>query len=341
MRPLQRSAARAAIFLPLLALGGAGGCSPDAISPAVGPNGDVSLFTTLPRTDPAVQALARSLTREIYTTQTEQAFALEFALPGELSLRRDFKNLLFVTSFERSSAMTSLVRDIVGSEVYEEFASGERPFAVYSDVYAAGQTVLVVAAPTREDLAANMERLAPALYDTLEARVRQGLETSLYIRGEHDDLTDYLERTRNWTIRVPKDYTPEEDADRDLLIVHTEGPERWLFVQSAAMLPEDFTPEGVLAFRRAQPRIYSDEEVRDEDLVVDRTRFAGHDAVRIRGRWQSSHYTVGGPMVLYAIHVDDVLYVIDYLVFLPGMEKLAYLRQLDAIAHTFRLDRRG
>lgn len=321
---------------------GTWGCSPDAVNPAVGPNEDVSVFTTLPRTDPAIQALVGSFGREVMTTQWEQAFDLEYAAPGEFSLRRDFKNLLLITPLENASVMGTLVRQVVGERVYEEFAAGERPFAVYSDVYAAGQTVLVMAAPDRGALAENARSYADALYDTLEARVRMGLETSLYIRGEHSELTGYLERTRRWTIRVPKNYTPEEDRERDLLIVHTEGPERWLFVQTATMLPEDFTPEKVLAFRRTQPRVYRDEEIREEDLELSATRFAGRDAVRIRGRWQSSEFVVGGPFVLYAVHDGDTLYVVDYLVFLPALEKLPYLRQLDAIAHTFRLrDRRG
>lgn len=318
------------------------GCSPEAVSPAVGPNEDVSVFTTLPRTHPSIQALVRSLGREVMTTQWEHAFDLEYAAPGEFALRRDFKNLLLITALENASVMGPLVRQVVGDRVYDEFANGERPYAVYSDVYAAGQTVLVIAAPDRRTLAENTRTYADALYDTLETRVRKGLERSLYIRGEHDDLTGYLERTRSWTIRVPRDYTAEEDRTRDLLIVHTESPERWLFVQTHPMRREDFTPANVLAFRRSQRRVYQDEEVREEDLRLTTTSFGPHHAIQIRGRWQSTEYVVGGPFVLYAIHDDDTLYVVDYLVFLPSLEKLPYLRQLDAIAHTFRLrDRRG
>lgn len=345
MSAWRRASTGTRVTIGLILLGaavvGEEGCSPDAVNPAVGPNKDVSVFTTLPRSDPSIQALVASLGREIFTTQHEQAFDLEYAAPGEFALRRDFKNLLFVTPLERASVMGPLVREVVGEQVYEEFANNERPFAIYSDVYASGQTVMVIAAPDRATLAENTRTYADALYDTLETRVRKGLETSMYLRGEHADLTSYLNRTRNWTIRVPRDYTPEEDRSRDLLLVHTEAPERWLFVQTTTMEREDFTPENVLAYRRSQPRIYQDEEVRDEDLSFSTTRFAGHDAILIRGRWQSSEYVVGGPLVLYAIHVDDTLYVVDYLVFLPSLEKLPYLRQLDAIAHTFRLRERS
>jgi len=319
----------------LLALLGVGAIScTDAFVPAVGPNADVSVFTAMGSRDPLFQPLLASLQREVYTTRTENAFRLEFTTPGFFRERKEMKNLLIVAALDRPDPTVGLVEEVVGKEVYREFQEGTRPYAIYSDLYAVGQTVIVIAAPTYDALESVVAEYSDALYDSLESRLQRGLTRVLYIRGEHPELEDYLRRDRNWSIRIPREYEVEEDVALNQVIAHTSSPERWLFVQSLP-LTEDFSPENVLAIRKRNRYLYVDDELPEEELIIEPTPFAGREGYLITGRWQSPSYVVGGPFRCYVVPEGDRMFLVNLFVFLPAHDKYPYLRQLEAIASTF------
>lgn len=263
---------------------------------------------------------------------------MEFLPPGRFDDHSSFKNLFLIAALDDPGPIRDRVRRIAGAEVYAEFERGERPFAIYGDVYATGQSVFIVAAPDRERLDDVLIRHADALYDSLEVRVRQGLQRTLYTEGEHPSLGGYLRHATNWTLRLPKMYEVEEDPVHSMIIMHTQSPERWLFVQSAAWDREEFTPERCVELRRTTPRLYEDEVLIDDVMEREPATFAGETGFLFKGRWQSPSFTVGGPFWMYAVHHGGRVYLVDFLVFLPSMDKLPYLRQLDAIANTFRFD---
>lgn len=315
------------------------GCS-DTMNPAVGPNAHVSVITE--RGEEDLEPLLDSLEREVRTTRPERAFQAELVWPQSFEQANDFKNLFLVAALDRDERTASLVRRVVGNQTYGEFERGERPYAVYADVFATGQTFIVVAAPDVPTLTENLIRHADALYDTLEARVQAGLRRLLYIRGTNPLLDHYLSSRPAWHMEVPRDYEIEQDVVRNIVIAHAPSPERWIFVQDRALPAEAFTPETVLRVREESPRLYEDEEIVNdpellEEVRVSRTTFAGHDAIKLEGRWQSPSFVVGGPFRLYAVHHEGRLYLVDFLVYLPSHDKYPYLRQLEAIASTFEL----
>ncbi len=320
-------------LLVAAALAGAG-CDPDQLIPAVGPNADITVFTSLTRDDPVMETFVAAFEHDVMTTRTESAFHVELVPPSAFSDRNDFKNVMIVTDMTDAAAV-ALARRVAGDAVLAEFESGARPFAIYDDVYGLGQTFMILLAPTREALARNVERYADALVDSLEVHVRRGLLESMYLTGDNPLLAHYVSQ-RAWTLRVPRGWEVEQDPGRNLVLAHSSSPERWLFVQHVTLSPEEFGREAVERLRRDEPRLYEDEEI--VELEWTDTTFAGRPALELRGRWQTPSFVVGGPFRLYAVHDGhDRMYVVDYLVFLPSLDKNPYLRQLDAVASTFAL----
>ncbi len=319
-------------------------CS-DAINPAVGPNAHVTIFTDLDRSDTPVELIQASFEREVLTTRPERAFEIELAREYQFKGYRQFKNLVFLATLDQETDLTKRIRKLTGDRVYGELKSGTRPFAIYSDVWAAGQTVMVIAASGRAALDDLTTTYADALYDSLEMRVRMGLLKSLYVRGEQSEFSGYVRRNYGWTIRAPKDYTVEEDRDSSMVFLHMETPERWLFVHWEPMSPDEFTAENCLARRTSLAHhFYQGDFILDGTSLVEKTRFDGYPAYRISGHWQNERYEghpYGGPFRMIALHDGRRLYVIDTVVYLPTMNKWPYLRQLEAIAHTFHLEPEG
>ncbi len=316
------------------------GCT-DSLVPAVGPNAHVSIITTLERGDPAVQSLETSFQREVLTTRVERAFEVEVVTPRWFTERRQWKNLVFLSALDAGEGLARRIERLTGKAVYEELRDGRRPYAIYSDVWATGQTVMVIAAPDLDSLRDVSARYADALYDSLEARVESGLLRSLYIRGDLSELPGYLTHNYGFTIRVPKDYEVEEDRDSSMVFLHVGSPERWIFLHAEPLPREAFTAEVCLARRESLARhFYEGDYVLKGETRVEKTTFAGHPAFKFTGRWQNERHAgrpYGGPFRTYALHDGERLLLIDLLVFLPAKDKWPYLRQLEAIVSTFRL----
>ena len=91
--------------------------------------------------------------------------------------------------------------------------------------------------------------------------------------------------------------------------------------------------------------------IEDRDLVrrpveTDTVNLAGRFALETRGTWRMTGDAMGGPFVSYAFFDEDTgrFYLIDGMIYGPRYttaEKREFLRQMEAIAYTFRTDNAG
>jgi len=67
-------------------------------------------------------------------------------------------------------------------------------------------------------------------------------------------------------------------------------------------------------------------------------RFAGYNALRMSGYWYNDTVTAGGYFETYYIHDPDaeILWAVDILTYAPGLPKHPLVRELRALAETFR-----
>jgi hypothetical protein len=144
-----------------------------------------------------------------------------------------------------------------------------------------------------------------------------------------------------WSLCVPEGYGLYSDSDAPGFVFFRRArPDRSVFVYWQAGQQSDVSREFVIAKRQELTRRYYDGDEIEwrRPLEVGSVEFAGTTAVRVSGWWANTELVGGGPFRSYCLHdaLSARTYLIDVSLFAPGFDKIPLMRNLDAIANTFR-----
>ena len=330
-----------AIFLTALLLV-SGGCSQRKL-PALGPSNLLTIVTNLKPGDPAIRAVEAAFTRPVTSVEEENRYAFEVHSSGELARQRDARNLVLVADLSQRDAVSGKVREVLGKR--RATSLRERAgWAVLPNVEALGQTMVVVAGRDRASVLRLLEAEAGELYARADSMVTRRTGDIVYMNGEDRAMGSYLDSRYGWTVRIPKGFKTAEDRKNGvvkLVSTDTQQPSRlflayWAPTESAA--PD---PEYCLKLRSRLAWLYYDEDRVDPAVTtVSEVTFRGRKAVRIEGIWQNEKHLIGGPFFTLCFIEKERLYLLDGVVFAPGMDKSPWLRQLEAVMLTFRDSRK-
>ena len=84
-----------------------------------------------------------------------------------------------------------------------------------------------------------------------------------------------------------------------------------------------------------------DKDVMRKDLVFySEDKLGQYNTIKMDGYWENSQDLFGGPFTCYFIHDRNrsKLWMVDCLVYAPGFSKHIMLRELRAVAETFRFN---
>jgi len=314
------------------------GCS-EPITSALGPSNEVTIVTPFRKDSPAVEMLRRTLEREIVTVQKEKLYKVEIVTPDGLERRRSWRNLILLADLGSRDRVTEAVWSLVPKAVVEELKRGEPGFYLLVDVWAKGQTMLVIAGEGEGVLEGFLDRELGRIFRTFDQSVTERTRDILFFAGRNESMMRYLGRSYGWTIGIPKDANVAEDGPgRFVKIVMREPVDRFLFVYWEPVGPKFKLDEDWCVKKRGEvaAKYYEGDEVDLSRTKAFRTTFQGREAVRIEGVWQNQKLIAGGPFRTYCFVLKGRLYVIDSVVFAPARDKGPHLRQLEALSRTFR-----
>lgn len=342
-----RHSARPQVFLALCACAAAmlGGCQ-DSFEIAVGPNQDVEIFSDLPPGDERVALVGELLERKVETpVRPESLFRVTLADPGSFRSMRDYRNLVVVGDLRGTGWAADLCREVIGSDGRESLVAAGTGYVFTRDVWARGQTLLFVHAPEVEALRRHLAERGAALLEQLGERVIEGLRETLYLpSGEQSAMAAGIAQRHGYTLRIPGDYLVDEDRESRfvrLKRIQPGEPVGFLFVYYEPRrldLDDPRLPTLCIALRDTLARRYfGGDWVEPSRTTARATTFLGRPALELYGLYQNDA-PMGGPFRMYAFHEGERLYLIDLAVFNPPGRKLPFMRQLEAIARTFRTE---
>jgi len=327
----------------VLAVLSAGGCGEKRLIPAVGPYSDIYLFTESGRYDPALRNFSAQLSHPIqYAFEEENEFNVFLREGGALSGNRDRKNILVLVRTDRDSALRASVRKMLGREIFQR-ARDEGHLVLYrEDLWARGQDVYFVLMDGAEKEDYVLARMAP----TLRRRFRESTllrYRSFLLEGrENKGGGKYLWRKHNFSIRYPKEYRVlQERPDLGAIELHRKDPSRvigifWMGGMDRAPTLADST--FLMAYRASVvDTLYGDTMLAGAGHF-ESSELGEHAAIRQTGTWQNEEDLTGGPFVSYYLYDEERLrlLVLDLALYAPGLEKHPYMRELEALATTFR-----
>ena len=267
-------------------------------------------------------------------------------------------NVVFAAPVDTPGEIGDFIRARVGTGNLDAVRSG-RAAAVNlrPDLWADRQLVTIATAATDSALARQILRSGPELRAAYGRLARQRTGDEMFERLRQTDLEDEMLARHGFRVQVQHDFVKVQDTTatvagrtgefvryrrvlsgtwRDFFVFVQDG------VEALPSKPElDRLTDGLLeTFARG---VYDSSYVQTDDqrpTTTETVDLAGRRALETRGLWYMTNDVMGGAYIRYAF-VDPAtrrLYVYYGMTFAPDrtLDKRKFLRQMEAIAHTFQ-----
>jgi hypothetical protein len=225
---------------------------------------------------------------------------------------------------------------LLNEEQAAQLAVGDRNLFLIRDKWAVGQLVAVLAAPDAGSLLQAIEENTPRLYEAFERAAVENTKRILLKKEVQEDTARYLKREYGWSIMVPDQFEVVEDRENRIILFRTVEPARMILVHWIDGFEGELNADGSIALRDNLGWTVYDEDYVERDMTTaSQSTFLGREAIKMVGVWQNEKHMNGGPFRAYCFLEGDRLYLVDVLVYAPGLDKIPFLRELEAIALTF------
>ncbi len=332
------------LSVPLLILLAAAGCREVAFPPA-GSYSEVELIADGGRTGEWASLLVPILTKEVdYFVTREPRFhvtGIEAEPPESPSTT---KNVVLCGVLDGSTAVGGRISFLLGETGAARVMKGEANILLRENLPQPGQLTLIVTAPTEEALREVIAKRGEEIPDIIDADCRERLRKSL-LQSRRTAMSERFRRHWGFFIDIPTLYTLYSESDNPPGVeLHRESPPRVLgvFWKEWDHAPTLYNTDELFDFRAAYVYDRYDGDQMDRNRArYDYVRLGPYTALRMSGYWFNDRYSVaGGYFETYFVWNKDekLLWAVDCLVYAPGREKTSLVRELHALAETFRYE---
>ncbi|MBN1164293.1 MAG: DUF4837 family protein [Candidatus Krumholzibacteriota bacterium] len=332
------------ICLILIILSAALSCGRRTVFPPAGSYSDVVLVTETGERGELNDIIIRQLQHQIdYYSKVEVQFKIRLISAAEFSKEPPTKNMV-VFGVARQGRIGGIIENFIGTNSVRTVLEGKNHIFKKLDYPTLGQLTVIVTASSAEKLKKVARENGEIIRDIIEEANRQRLRDYLLER-ERTEVTRQLNTRYGFTIRVPYLYKLNQDKGDipGIELVRVE-PHRgltisWRTWKKSTLSPADSTELYDIRANIAW-KMY-DKDVMRKDLVFYHLDQLGpYAAVRMEGYWENSQDLFGGPFMCFFVYdrAKTRVWMIDCVVYAPGFDKHKLLRELRAVAETFRVN---
>ncbi len=285
--------------------------------------------------------------REIITPQKEVTYTL---LRAQLEARHTFEKhhtVVLVGTFESESEVGDIINSLLTPQERNELKSLERHYVQKRDVWANDQYVLIVAAPTIQELLGKLMEHNDELFHLVDQESKNYQKLEMYEDFEQLDLATELFDKYGFTFRIQHDYILKEWPDSNTVFFRRFQPDRMITIHWVDTTDVGFISEDWVIQKRQELGINL-LEGRVMDLnssTFEMGTYTDYSALVCRGIWVNHEEMFGGPMSIYTFYdeTSSRIFMIDLSVYAPerSNEKMPLIRQLEIIAGTFTTNPRN
>ncbi len=267
----------------------------------------------------------------------EPAYEVLLTTPRDFGDLRSRRHILLLGVWEEGRVADLVRKSVAGIPI-----SGPIELHIATDVWAKRQVVATLMGDSQAELTSYIESHGDELLETLIAAARERLVVGLCEDAADAGISVMLEERYGWSLCLPSGYEFDSGAaEQGFVIFGRTRPDRFVFVRwTDSEEGEEITRDSLIAARDAVCRAYhnGDKVELRRPVLVDTVSFSGRTALRLSGWWGNMDLIGGGPFRTYAFHdaEDQRTYIVDVSLFAPGLDKTPVMRNLDAIANTFR-----
>ena len=320
------------------------GCGGDRNLPSVGSYSDVLLISETGKSSPQVREFVQGLAHPIhYVFEDENEFNV-FHLDAEgIEGNTDARNIVFLVRIDEPGSLRNRVTRELGRDYLARTREEGHLLLYKQDFYARDQDVYYLLMANRAEQEYVLARLAPTLRQRLRDSTRERYRHYLLRDRENKGGGKYLWQNYSFTLRFPADYhLLQERRDLRAIELHRTDPSRGIAVfwrNEVTEAPSLADSSALLAWRaEVVDTLYHGDTMLEGESVFAKIVLGEHDALRVQGVWQNERDMTGGVFITYFVHDTRLqrLLAVDLIVYAPGLAKHPYVRELEALASTFR-----
>jgi len=317
------------------------GC--DLVKPrAQGADNELVVVASFENRNAIQKVLTTIFNDTLYTPQPEPYYRTVWTDPENFNDVKNHVNVI-VAAFgdDKRNMGVKLVKNLLSSAQYKSTMDGENQLIFAKDVFARNQNYLIMNGLTIDKLLERAEDQGPWLkkkYDDLFFK-RQ----SVHLFGKSSrqkKLEKELEEKYAWTMKIPWGFTViANSAEQQFFWMGRDIPYRWLAVQWEDGLSYTDSASVDVHVKRLIPEYFEIVRYVDYLFKIEPVEFNNWGAWKITGLWESIEEAQGGPFISYLFYDEatDRTFFIHLMIFHPGKDKYLLLRQVDIVAHSFRL----
>lgn len=317
------------------------GC--DLVKPrAQGADNELVVVASFENRNAIQKVLTTIFNDTLYTPQPEPYYRTVWTDPENFNDVKNHVNVI-VAAFgdDKRNMGVKLVKNLLSSAQYKSTMDGENQLIFAKDVFARNQNYLIMNGLTIDKLLERAEDQGPWLkkkYDDLFFK-RQGVH--LFGKSSRQKkLEKELEEKYAWTMKIPWGFTViANSAEQQFFWMGRDIPYRWLAVQWEDGLSYTDSASVDDHVKRLIPEYFEIVRYVDYLFKIEPVEFNNWGAWKITGLWESIEEAQGGPFISYLFYDEatDRTFFIHLMIFHPGKDKYLLLRQVDIVAHSFRL----
>lgn len=279
------------------------------------------------------------------------------ATERDLEMARRRKNVIFAAAFNDSTNEAEYLRNVFDPATRETIREDGGVAVSRENIFRRDQQVYYIAGETKEDVVQAIYDRAEGVAGQFNRLARRRLAEEMFDRGRQFEVEEELAAMYDFAVNVQHDYLIAIDTS-DFVWLRRILTDTWRsvfvhFIENAD--PRLLTPEWIYDTRDSLGRQYIQGNLggwveidrrETRPLETRNINFLGRYGFETRGLWRmvgdedgrKIEFGMGGPFVTYAFYDEPTrrLYMIDGMVFAPGYDKREFLRQMEAIAWTFR-----
>jgi hypothetical protein len=285
--------------------------------------------------------LSRTFEREIPTPWPEKIFELHRVPISKMERYIYRPQLLLLGVLGGTTAEANKINTMLTPELIERISAGQNYVFKKDDPWAKGQRLVVLTSTHIDTLKQRIADHRDELFELFNQPLIERTTKEMYSLYEQKELAKTLLEKYGWTFRVQHDYKIYKEFPQEhFVMLRRAWPERWLFISWQRLDdPSQITLDWVVAWRdRIGARFYEKDRIEKSDLAARDVEFAGRRALQVQGLWGNDIKVAGGPFKSWAFYDEftQQAFLIDIAVFVPGREKVRFMRQLEIMASTFR-----
>ena len=321
-----------------------GGMSCDRKPPTMGSYNNIIVLCDKDVWKSVEDELTEALEIEILTPQPEVAFKLVQREPESITDLKRYRNLLLVGALDTPGTTKNLFDQMLSPENRASIEKGENIIFQKPDAWARDQLLGVVVAKDVATLEEKIIQEKQRLFDMFDLHTKNVLTKSLYTGHEKKDVANGILKKHGWTVDIPLDYVLAVDSlDARFVWLRRLNPQRWFSVyyeqvDDPSLLSKEWIMEKRNQFAKdflSGDVIVENDSIKVKEKTVD---FNNRYAIQLDGIWENTELVLGGPFRSYGFYnkADERIYIVDIAVYAPGERKLPFMKQLEAMAFTFK-----